>query len=163
MDLDEKDYRILSLLERNSDMRLSELGKRAGIFSASAVSRRIKRLKDIGVIKRYSVDLNRDELGLDFVTLTFVKAKYSQNYVERVAEKISAIKGVISVYFLLGDIDFVLLTASTGKEEYEGILNRLTEIVDIERTDSRTVLRTFRENDYSSVLELFSDKPEKKH
>ncbi|MHB1470333.1 MAG: Lrp/AsnC ligand binding domain-containing protein [Thermoplasmataceae archaeon] len=87
-----------------------------------------------------------------------MRAKYSDDYMRSVANQIKEIDGVISVYFLLGDIDFVLLTRSKSKEDYENILSKLTKIVEIERTDSRTVLKVFKEHDYSSVLELLRSK-----
>ena len=66
-----------------------------------------------------------------------------------------SIKGIISIYFLLGDIDFVLITLNKSKEEYEYILEQLTKIEGVERTDTRTVLRVFKEGDYDSVLEKY--------
>ncbi|MHB8559957.1 MAG: Lrp/AsnC family transcriptional regulator [Thermoplasmataceae archaeon] len=158
MELDEVDYKILKILESDSNTNLTEIGKRVGIFSASAISRRIKNMKKDGIIERYTIDLNPEKLGINFITITFVRAKYSDDYMRSVANQIKEIDGVISVYFLLGDIDFVLLTRSKSKEDYENILSKLTKIVEIERTDSRTVLKVFKEHDYSSVLELLRSK-----
>ena len=67
--------------------------------------------------------------------------------------KIAKIKGVTSILFLLGDIDFVLTTVCRSKEEYSRILDELTKIQEIERTDSRTVLKSYMENNLS-FLEL---------
>ncbi len=154
MKLDQVDIKILQVLETNSDISLSEIGKKVGIFSASAISRRIENMKKEGIIERYGVELNLEKLGINFVTITFVKARYGPGYIQKIADHLLKIKNVISVYFLLGDIDFVLITKSRSKEDYEAILNKLTEIVEIERTDSRTVLKVLKENDYSSLSEL---------
>lgn len=154
MALDRIDYKILRILEKDSNTSLQEIGRQVGIFSPSAISRRIKHLRDLGVIKKYGIGINNEELGLNFLTVTLVRAKYDRNYIKEVSDKIGKIRGVVSVYFLLGDIDFVLTTVSRTKEDYEMILDSLTEIVEIERTDSRTVLKIFKEGDYSSVLDL---------
>ena len=86
------------------------------------------------------------------MTATFVRAKYAPGYKENVAKKIQSIRGVLSLYFLLGDIDFIAITVSKSKEDYERILDELTNIPEIERTDSRTVLKLYKENDISSIF-----------
>ncbi len=117
MALDEIDLRILRILEKNSKTSLNDIGKGVGIFSASAISRRIRGMEEAGLIKKYSVELDHHKLGLDFITVTFVKAKYQIRYMDKVANKIENIPGVVSVYFLLGDIDFVLITISRNKAD----------------------------------------------
>ncbi|MHB1469922.1 MAG: Lrp/AsnC ligand binding domain-containing protein [Thermoplasmataceae archaeon] len=57
----------------------------------------------------------------------------------------------------MGDIDFVTVTISKNKEDYERILDELTDIEEIERTDSRTVLNTYKEYDISSIFSEVGD------
>ncbi|MHB1812581.1 MAG: Lrp/AsnC ligand binding domain-containing protein [Thermoplasmataceae archaeon] len=57
----------------------------------------------------------------------------------------------------MGDIDFVTVTISKNKEDYERILDELTDIEEIERTDSRTVLKTYKEYDISSIFSEVGD------
>ena len=146
-----KDYLILKELSKDALIPLRELGKKIGIFSPSAVSRRIKKLRSDGVCNS-STNINFKKVGFEFITVTFIRAKYSPDYKEKVAEKIQLIRGILSLYFLLGDIDFVAVTISKSKEDYERVLDELTKIPEIERTDSRTVLKLYKENDISSIL-----------
>lgn len=154
MEPDLIDLKILKILEKDSNTSLKEIGRQVGIFSASAISRRIKALDASGIIRKHTISLDVEKLGMNFITITFVRAKYDKGYVHQVARKIENIRGVISVFFLLGDIDFVLLTVNRNKEDYENTLNSLTEVVEIERSDSRTVLKTFKQSDYSVLLDL---------
>ncbi|MHB1650083.1 MAG: Lrp/AsnC family transcriptional regulator [Thermoplasmataceae archaeon] len=155
--LDLHDRKILELLLENSDMPLREIGIRTGIFSPSAISRRIDRLKRRNIIGKNAPRINYGNLGFNFVTITFVRAKYAPGYKETVARKILGIRGIVSIYFLLGDIDFVTVTISKNKEDYERILDELTDIEEIERTDSRTVLNTYKEYDISSIFSEVGD------
>ncbi|MHB8561504.1 MAG: Lrp/AsnC family transcriptional regulator [Thermoplasmataceae archaeon] len=155
--LDLHDRKILELLLENSDMPLREIGIRTGIFSPSAISRRIDRLKRRNIIGKNAPRINYVNLGFNFVTITFVRAKYAPGYKETVARKILGIRGIVSIYFLLGDIDFVTVTISKNKEDYERILDELTDIEEIERTDSRTVLKTYKEYDISSIFSEVGD------
>lgn len=143
---DNLDKKILKALCNNSNMSLSELRKTTGILSESALSRRIKKLYDMGIIQGQRIILDYERLGYEFQIIAFVKARYGPGYVDKVAEKIRKIKGVVSLTFLLGDIDFLVSIICRTKDEYARILDQLTNIAEIERTDSRTVLKNFKEN-----------------
>ncbi|ACM55750.1 AsnC family transcriptional regulator [Halorubrum lacusprofundi] len=60
-DLDETDLEILSLLAEDARRPFSEIGDRVGL-SGPAVSDRVTRLEETGVIKRFTVDVDRTKL-----------------------------------------------------------------------------------------------------
>ncbi|MEM0159975.1 MAG: Lrp/AsnC family transcriptional regulator, partial [Candidatus Micrarchaeaceae archaeon] len=122
-----------------------------GLYSPSAVSKRIDDLKKKGFIKKISATLDFSKLGFNFYTMTFVRGKYGLNYKDKIANQLMGIPGIVSVYFLLGDIDFLLYTVSKDKQEYSKILDRISSIPEIERSDTRTVLQSYREMDFSTV------------
>lgn len=149
--MDEFDKRILRLLREDATLSLKEIGKRVGLYSPSAISKRIELLRMNGYIKKISASIDYSKLGYSFVTLTLIRGKYGGNYKDVIAEKLKKIPGIVSVYFLLGDIDFVIETVSKSKDEYSKILDRISSIAEIERSDTRTVLQTYREMDFGSV------------
>ncbi len=146
------DFAILRLLFKNAKESLKNIGLKVTIFSPSAISRRIKALEDEGIIRKYTINVDLNKIGYNFITITFVKAKFSPEYYENIVNELKKIKNIISIYFILGDIDFILVTANKSKEDYELVLRGLTKIMDIERTDSRTVLKIYKENDVESLL-----------
>lgn len=155
--MDEFDLRILEVLSSNSELKLSEIGKKVGIFSPSAVSKRIAKLKENGYIKGFRADIDYEKLGFNFRTITLIKARYNKDYHNLLGKELSDLPGVVSTYFVLGDIDFILLTVSRGKEE---LLKRLSSFMDneeIERSDSRIIVQTFKENDYSGIIRSLYD------
>jgi len=87
----------------------------------------------------------------DVRTLTLIRGKYGNGYKEVIAEQLRGIKGVVSIYFLLGDVDFVIYTVAKNKDEYSKILDKITSISEIERSDTRTILQTYREMDFSRI------------
>ncbi len=149
--MDVFDRRILKSLAGNSKKGLKEIGKEAGLFSASSVSKRITGMENEGIISGYTCDVDYGKLGYDFLTITFVKANYKFNYNKEIGKSLSNIKGVIAVYFLLGEIDFVLLTVSKNKEEYAKILDQISSIEGVERSDSRTILEVYKDYDISGL------------
>ncbi|WP_050033504.1 AsnC family transcriptional regulator [Halorubrum halophilum] len=60
-DLDETDLEILSLLAENARRPFSEIGDRVGL-SGPAVSDRVTRLQEAGVIEGFTVDVDRTKL-----------------------------------------------------------------------------------------------------
>lgn len=59
--LDETDLAILSLLVENARLPYSEIGEDVGL-SGPAVSDRVTRLQEAGVINHFTVDINRSQL-----------------------------------------------------------------------------------------------------
>lgn len=77
-DLDETDLEILELLLSNARRPYSEIGERVGL-SAPAVSDRVARLEEAGVINRFTIDVDRSQLrsGIPvLVTLDITDARH---------------------------------------------------------------------------------------
>lgn len=75
-DLDETDLEILSLLAADARRPYSEIGEAVGL-SGPAVSDRVSRLEETGVIQRFTLEIDRDMLraGIPvFVQLTVPEA-----------------------------------------------------------------------------------------
>ena len=60
-DLDETDMQILSMLAENARRPFSEIGEEVGL-SGPAVSDRVTRLEDAGVINGFTIDIDRSTL-----------------------------------------------------------------------------------------------------
>jgi Lrp/AsnC family transcriptional regulator len=65
--IDKLDIRILDQLQQDNTLSMAELAERVGL-SASPCWRRVKRLQEIGVIRRQSAQLDREKLGLQLDT-----------------------------------------------------------------------------------------------
>ena len=66
--------KILHLLEQNSKLSLSEIGKEVNL-STPSVRERIYKLIDSKIIERYTIDINYDALGFDINVLIEVTIK----------------------------------------------------------------------------------------
>lgn len=76
-----------------------------------------------------------------------------------VAEKIrKKIEGFVSLTFLLGDIEFVVSIMYKSKDGYERVPDQLTNIKEIEHTDSTTVLKNYGDNLTGFLYEYVGDK-----
>lgn len=68
LNLDDVSIAILSMLQKNSRMSFTEIGKEV-CLSSSAVAERVKRLEEMGIIEGYTLRLNHEALGLGIMVV----------------------------------------------------------------------------------------------
>jgi len=67
--IDEKDLKILEILRKNSRTPYSEIAKIVGI-SDVAVIKRIRKLEQLGLIRKYTIIIDPKKLGYNAVSIT---------------------------------------------------------------------------------------------
>ncbi|MBI5047187.1 Lrp/AsnC family transcriptional regulator [Candidatus Micrarchaeota archaeon] len=72
-ELDEKDYSILDVLKQNSALSMQKIAKKTGIPLAT-VHHRLKKLKVLGIIQKYTIILDKAKLGRKLVAYILLKA-----------------------------------------------------------------------------------------
>ena len=153
--MDLTDLKILDLITKDYDLPLKELGKRCGINSPSAVSKRIKKMREEGVLKGFSPIIDYSKFGLNFLAVTFIRAKYGKAYTDRLSTKLKNISGLIVLLEILGEIDFIAITINKDQETYKENMRYMMSLEDVERTDTRVVVENFMLCDFSN-LKLFN-------
>ncbi|MBW2999593.1 Lrp/AsnC family transcriptional regulator [Candidatus Woesearchaeota archaeon] len=74
MKIDAKDHKIISILRENSRMSIRDIAKKANL-RPSTVHQRIQRLKRNNVIEKYTLKLNDQAMGQDFIVFMLVAGK----------------------------------------------------------------------------------------
>jgi Transcriptional regulators len=72
---DNVNLRLLKVLLEDSSAPLHEIGRKIGVFSPSAVSRRIKEMKRKRIITGDTVIFDPRKIGLDYMAVTLLKAR----------------------------------------------------------------------------------------
>ncbi|MCY0860725.1 MAG: Lrp/AsnC family transcriptional regulator [Sulfolobaceae archaeon] len=143
--LDSIDLQILKLLQTNAKYSLEELRQILKI-PKSTLAYRIKRLEKLGVIKGYYAQLNPDMLNFDYNVITFVRTKYGKDYHIELGKKIAELPGVWGVYFVLGEIDFIVLARFKNRDEFmENYLEKLMSMPEVERSSTQVIVKTIKE------------------
>ena len=75
--MDITDYKIINILQEDGRISMKDLGKIVGLTSP-AVSERVKRLEESGVIQGYKAIVNPDKLGR--VIKSFINNKTTTKY-----------------------------------------------------------------------------------
>lgn len=142
--MDEKDVRILSAISCLGTGSPESIHEQTGI-PKSTVHYRLNKLKEQGVIEDdlYSVDLSA--VGLEITLITEVHAQYQEGYHTAVGEKLGQIEGVNKVYFMMGDIDFVVISKLTDRDMVQDLVTSLEAIDEVHRTSSQFVITSVKE------------------
>jgi Lrp/AsnC family transcriptional regulator len=144
--IDRTDRRILKQLQQDSTLSMSELAERVGL-SSSPCWRRVKRLQDMGVIKRQVAQLDREQLGLHFVVYVYVKlAKTSRDSLERFEADVQLWPEVVLCELMTGAADYLIKVVTEDVRSFDHFLREklLAETV-VADTQSRIVVRTVKE------------------
>ncbi len=140
--LDDVDKKILAILQRNSRTPLREISKEVGL-AESTVYERIKRLKEKGVIKKFTVILEPTALGFNILGIILLKCKAGMY--SSVAKELSAYDKIVEVYETTGNYDMLVKIRTKSSEELNDFLDKIGSISGVEATHTMVVLKTHKE------------------
>lgn len=139
--LDDEDREILKVINTLKDTNLVSIASQVNL-SKSAVQKRLKKLKNKGILKGFIPQLNPEKLPKQFTAISQIRAKYGPNYIQDAAKSISNIDGVCAVYFVLGDNDLIVILKASTRDELEIAVNNYTLIEGVERSNTFLCLST---------------------
>jgi Lrp/AsnC family leucine-responsive transcriptional regulator len=124
MDLDDIDFAILRQLSLNATQGAGAIGRACGL-SQPAAWRRIKRLRDAGVVRGLRLQLDQQVLGFGVTVFLGVKlATKGRVSLEDFERAVSAIPEVQTVEHVLGLYDYRLRVVARDLPDFERVLRR---------------------------------------
>ena len=144
--LDRLDLRILDQLQQDCTLPLAELSKRVGL-STSPCWRRIRRLQDMGLIRRQVAQLDREKLGLGFVVYAYVQlGNTSRASLESFEAEASQWPEVVLCELMTGAADYLIKVVTTDVRGYDQFLrNKLLTSGLVTDVQSRIVVHTVKD------------------
>jgi len=126
--LDAGDIRILRLLQEDASLAISDIAARCGM-SQTPCWRRIKRMKDAGVIRQTSAVVDRESVGLGFMSYAFVKLGLpSQENMAAFDRLVRDWPEVIACDRITGAVDYLIKVVSRDMKTYDTFLR--TKLLD---------------------------------
>lgn len=123
MTLDAFDYQILDLYQRDTRLASEQIGVIVGL-SAAAVQRRLKRLRETGVILAETAELDCAQLGLGVTAIVQVDlVDESARATLAFRQKVDARGEVQQCYGVAGAVDYVLVVVVSDLAAYEAFCN----------------------------------------
>ena len=144
--IDEKDLRILEVLKDDSSLSTHKISKKI-LVPITTVNNRIKKLRKQGIIKKYTVDIDKNKLGFNLsayimVNLSLTELKEQKNKIEDLIRIIRKNQLIESVEHVTGDIDLMLKVNVKSVEELNDyVVNILSSYKGIENTNTLFVLK----------------------
>ena len=120
--LDTVDHAILEVLQADGRLPLSELGRRVGL-SQPAMSERVRRLEERGVITGYGARVDPHALGLS--TAAIIRLRTTHEHIRACLDRFSTMPEVIEVHRVTGEDCFVLRVIVPAPGNLEGIVDAL--------------------------------------
>lgn len=140
--LTKEDLVILKELQKDGRISYAELSRISEI-PHSTVHDRIRRLISSGVIKKFTVILDVEEVGVNIVAIIGVEtgAKLYKN----VAEALCKIDEVVEVYGTTAEFDLMIKIRTTTRDELSNILNQIRRIDGVDDIYVSSILEIFKE------------------
>lgn len=126
-ELDIADVRILAVLQEDARLTHEVIGDKVGL-SPSAVTRRIKRLRESGVIETEVAVVNL-RVAQPMVS-SIVHCKLDRTEADTWAQFSTFLASqpqVTNAYRITGEFDFVIVVATRTVDEYQTLLGRLVD------------------------------------
>ncbi|OYT62611.1 transcriptional regulator [Thermoplasmatales archaeon ex4484_30] len=120
--IDEKDRAIISVLRKNARETTKDISK-AIKLPRTTVSERIKKMVERGIIKKFTVTLDYEKIGLPITAFILVSFLPNPEISQReLAKRISKMKNVYEVYIISGEWDLLLKVRGKNMEEVGSLI-----------------------------------------
>lgn len=134
--MDDKDKKILTLLQEDAMMPVAEVANHVGL-STTPCWRRIQKLEEEGVIRKRVALLDRHKLNVGVTVFVAVKTRHHvTDWLDKFKAALDSIPEVVEAYRLSGDIDYLLRIVVPDIEAYDGVYKSLIEMVEFSDVSS---------------------------
>ncbi len=143
--LDAIDRKILAVMQEDAGLPLEEIARRVGA-SRTPVWNRIRRMKEAGVIRRESVILDAEKLGLEACFFVLIRtSEHEAEWQEKFLRAVLARPEVVEAHRLAGDIDYILKVRVKNARAYDDFYQALIADVKVFNVTALLSMQEIRE------------------
>lgn len=143
--LDQIDRMLLALLKEDTKQKYSDLGETVHL-SAPAVHERVKKLERAEVIRKYTIEVDLDALGLTLQA--FIRIHISRVPCEEMARSLRSFPEIVECFSSAGEESMLIKVHTGSPSQLETLLNKIRLMPGVERVLTSIILTTHfqREN-----------------
>ena len=138
VELDATDLRILDLLQENCKRPLAAIGEKVGL-SAPAVTERIHKLEQAGIVTGYVALLDGRKLGIDVTAFIGVAIGHPRA-IDSFERGIEGLDDVLECHHVTGLHTLMLKVKTESTETLVELIDRIRSIEGVSRTETLIVL-----------------------
>ncbi|MDQ0947288.1 Lrp/AsnC family leucine-responsive transcriptional regulator [Streptomyces phaeochromogenes] len=139
--VDDVDRALIAELQRDAGQAYALLGRAVGL-SAGAAHDRVRKLRERGVIRRTTVEVDPAALGRGVLAFVMVD---SSAWMGEASESFAAIPEIQEAHVIAGTASVLVKVRTASTEQLQDILRRLYAIEGVSGTQATVVLETFFE------------------
>ncbi|MBQ3391068.1 MAG: Lrp/AsnC family transcriptional regulator [Clostridia bacterium] len=144
--IDAVDTKIIKLLQINARTTASDIAEKIGM-SVPAVSERLRKLENAGIIDRYTAILNNAKMGKEVMAIMLVAMNNPDLAVATAfRELVTAEPDVLECYSVTGEYDYHLKIITSSTSTLEQLLARIKAAVGVSKTSTAIILSTLKLN-----------------
>ena len=141
--MDDTDKKIIAEYLKDARVSYREVAKRLQL-AVGTVLTRTKKLENDGIIESYSAVLNHDKLGYEIIAISEITV--SKGKLTEVENAIAKLTPTCAVYDVTGENDVIIISKFKSRDEMSDFTKKLLSMSNVERTNSRIVLNTIKED-----------------
>jgi len=122
MTIDKLNWSILKCLQENARQSNAEIGRQVGI-SSPAVSERIKKMEDLGIIKSYITTISPFEAGYQLKAIITIRAFMGK--LKPFLAKVKTYDEVLNCYRITGNENIVMEVILKNQKHLESFIDQL--------------------------------------
>ncbi|MFF0434596.1 Lrp/AsnC family transcriptional regulator [Streptomyces sp. NPDC004327] len=147
--MDHIDRALLALLQQDAAQPYAALGQAVGL-SAGAAHDRVRKLRERGVIRRTTVDVDPAAVGSGVLAYVMVD---STAWMGDSAPHFAAIPEILEAHVIAGSASVLVKVRTSTTEQLQDVLRRIYAIEGVSGTQATVVLETFFERPVSPGAE----------
>ncbi len=138
--LDDTDRRIIAELLANGRLTNAALAARTGIAESTCIHR-VRALRDSGVIRGFHAEIDLGAVGLPMQAVVKVRlGTHNRDQVNRFHATLSAIPGVLTIFHVAGEDDYLLHVAVESSQALRDlVLEHVTVHPVVRHTETQLV------------------------
>ncbi|MFF5584942.1 Lrp/AsnC family transcriptional regulator [Streptomyces hygroscopicus] len=116
------DWRILDVLQREGRASFADLARSVSM-SASAVTERVRRLEEAGIISGYAAVVDPEKVGLTI--MAFVRLRYPNSNYKPFHDLVEEMPEILEAHHVTGDDCFIIKVAARSMRHLEEVSGRI--------------------------------------
>lgn len=122
--MDANDRKLLAILQQNAKTSIQDMADHIGSSTAS-VQRRLKALRESGVIQKEVAILDQKKLGFGITAVVSVELERDRlDQIDAFKRKARQDRQVTNFYCIAGDADFMMVVVAKDIADYEDFTHR---------------------------------------
>ncbi|MGI9461486.1 MAG: Lrp/AsnC family transcriptional regulator [Alphaproteobacteria bacterium] len=133
--LDDIDYKILYLLQRDASLSVADIASRIGL-SPTPCWKRIKKMEEEKIILGSVVLVNPKKVNCPLITFVMIKTNdHSDEWATSFLNVVRSFPEIISIYRITGEYDYMFVVIAKDVAAYDDLYRRLVKSVNVKLFD----------------------------